>query len=414
LSGGGRVYEATVERACNTARLLRKVVGIAFAVAIFSWGISFYGLSVCLHALHEERGWPVATIASAITTHFLVGAAIVACLAEAHRRFGIAAVTRFGVLATALGLCGWGFAFAPWQVFVAAAVTGAGWAATSGAAINAMVSPWFDRRRPAALSHALNGAPLWATLIGTFGIGPAAMLVGAVMLAILWPLAGSVLRPTPATRGLLADGELASAATSKPPQQRSPLRLGALLCDRRFITLSAAFAFALFVQVGLITHLVTRLAPIFGDAAAAAAVSLTATCAVAGRMALGAYIGNADRRIAAAGNLAMQAAGTSLLAFGSGAPSLIAGAVLFGLGIGNVVSLPPLIAQVEFDRADVPRVVALVTAINQMVFAFAPAIIGILHELSSGYALAFSVTAGVQIAAAAIVLSGCRSRKSVT
>ena len=398
-----------------------KVVAIAFGVAVFSWGISFYGLSVFLHALHQERGWPVATVAAAITTHFLVGAAIVACLAEAHRRFGIAAVTRFGVLATALGLCGWGFAFAPWQLFVAAAVTGAGWAATSGAAINAMVSPWFDRRRPAALSHALNGAsiggvvftPLWAALINTLGVGAAAALVGAVMLAILWPLAGSLLGPTPATLGLLPDGELVSSAAGKPQPQHSPLRLGALLRDRRFVTLSAAFALALFAQVGLITHLVTRLAPVFGDGAAAAAVSLTATCAVAGRMVLGTYIGNADRRIAAAGNLAMQAAGTGLLAAGSGAASLIAGAVLFGLGIGNVVSLPPLIAQVEFDRADVPRVVALVTAINQMVFAFAPAIIGMLHELSSGYALAFGVAGGVQIVAAAIVLFGYRSRKSV-
>ena len=87
--------------------------------------------------------------------------------------------------------------------------------------------------------------------------------------------------------------------------------------------------------------------------------------------------------------------------------------MLFGLGIGNVVSLPPLIAQKEFDRADVPRVVALVTAINQMVFAFAPAVIGMLHELTGGYALAFGVAGGVQIAAAAIVLFGCRSRKSV-
>jgi hypothetical protein len=35
------------------------------------------------------------------------------------------------------------------------------------------------------------------------------------------------------------------------------------------------------------------------------------------------------------------------------------------LGIGNLTSLPPLIAQREFDRADVASVVALVVAITQ-------------------------------------------------
>ncbi len=50
------------------------------------------------------------------------------------------------------------------------------------------------------------------------------------------------------------------------------------------------------------------------------------------------------------------------------------------LGVGNLISLPPLIAQREFRPADVVTVVALVTAINQAVFAFAPAIFGGLRD----------------------------------
>ena len=45
------------------------------------------------------------------------------------------------------------------------------------------------------------------------------------------------------------------------------------------------------------------------------------------------------------------------------------GVLLFGLGIGNATSLPPLIAQVEFVGDDVPRVVALTVAIGQAVYA---------------------------------------------
>jgi hypothetical protein len=60
------------------------------------------------------------------------------------------------------------------------------WGGGRGAAIIAMVSPWFDRRRAVALSHALNGAsaagilftPLWVLLIDKTGFVVAAALVG--------------------------------------------------------------------------------------------------------------------------------------------------------------------------------------------------------------------------------------------
>jgi hypothetical protein len=51
------------------------------------------------------------------------------------------------------------------------------------------------------------------------------------------------------------------------------------------------------------------------------------------------------------------------------------GIVLFGLGIGNATSLPPLIAQAEFAPADVPRVVGRSVALSQALYAFAPAVL---------------------------------------
>ena len=42
-------------------------------------------------------------------------------------------------------------------MFVAALLSGAGWGGMSAAALNAIVSPWFVRRRPAALGLAYNG-----------------------------------------------------------------------------------------------------------------------------------------------------------------------------------------------------------------------------------------------------------------
>jgi hypothetical protein len=50
------------------------------------------------------------------------------------------------------------------------------------------------------------------------------------------------------------------------------------------------------------------------------------------------------------------------------------------------------------------RVVALVTAVNQAVFAFAPVILGVLREVMGGYEIPFLIAAMIQIAAGAVVI----------
>ena len=394
-----------------------KVVATAFIVAVFSWGFAFYGPGVFLHWLHETRGWPISLISAAITAQFALSAGVVAYLSDIHHRLGVTATTRAGVVLLALGTMGWALAAEPWQLFAASLVTGAGWAVTSGAAINAMVTPWFDRRRSAALSHALNGAsvgglvmtPLWTVLVGDLGFPLAAALLGAAMLALVWPLAGLYLRSSPGDLGQVPDGLPPGVALAQPVPSaslRSPLKRAELLRMPRFATMSTTFALALFAQVGLLAHLVSLLASRFGGAEAAAAVSLTTACAIAGRLALAVMPGDLDRRMATAVNLLLQVCGVALLAMDEGAVVSLLGCALFGIAVGNVVSLPPLIVQAELDRADVLRAVALVTAANQALFAFAPGVFGALHDLTGSYALPLILAAALDLAGAVLILAG--------
>src|SRR3546814_9223141 len=73
-----------------------RVVAAAFTIALFAWGIGFYGPPIFLGVLHATRGWSVALVSSAITVHFLCGAGVVASLGTLHRRYGVAAVTGAG------------------------------------------------------------------------------------------------------------------------------------------------------------------------------------------------------------------------------------------------------------------------------------------------------------------------------
>ena len=69
-----------------------RVVGAAFVLAVFGWGLGFYGPPVYLHAVREARGWSLALVSAAVTAHFLIGAAVVANLPALYRRFGLPAV----------------------------------------------------------------------------------------------------------------------------------------------------------------------------------------------------------------------------------------------------------------------------------------------------------------------------------
>ncbi|HTZ79637.1 MAG TPA: MFS transporter, partial [Stellaceae bacterium] len=314
-------------------------------------------------------------------------------------------------------------------LFAATILSGAGWAMTGGAAINAMVSPWFRRRRPAALSMAYNGAsvggvvfsPLWVAAIAALGFPLAAALVGLVAIVVLWVLADRCFVHTPESVGLLPDGEAAGPASSVAAPQGGSLLPGRRLWrDRGFLTLAGGMAIGLFAQIGLIAHLFSLLVPALGAELAGIAAAFATVCAIAGRTLVGWLMpSGADRRKVAALNYLVQACGCAVfvLAAGSYVPLLLLGVMLVGLGIGNATSLPPLIAQAEFTGADVGRAVALITAISQATYAFAPAAFGALrlHATMTGShatPLFFIVAAAVQLIAAACYLSGRRSSRA--
>jgi MFS family permease len=189
--------------------------------------------------------------------------------------------------------------------------------------------------------------------------------------------------------------------------------------DRQFVTLAAGMALGLFAQIGLIAHLFSVLAPPLGPQGAGFAMALATASAIAGRMLVGWLMPvRADRRLVASASYAVQVAGSLMLlaADGTHVPLLLAGIVLFGAGIGNATSLPPLIAQVEFVAGDVSRVVSLIVAVGQAAYAFAPAAFGVLRTASSGSGawamgestLLFGAAALVQVLTIGCVLAGRR------
>ncbi|WP_158295332.1 MFS transporter [Stutzerimonas nosocomialis] len=440
----------------------RNVMWAAFTMAMFGWGVGFYGPPIFLHAVMQRTGWPLSLVSGAVTLHFLAGTLVVANLPRIYARFGIARVTFSGSLVLALGIGGWAVAATPWQLLLAALFSGMGWVTLGAAAVNALIAPWFVTTRPAALGMAYNGAslggvlfsPLWVVLIATLGFDGAVLAVGLSMVAVIGALARSIFVHSPESLGQCPDGGSfrgqdrlclptrigfeVRAAGGKPKDRsaqstrgsqaatrshdgprcpggsgldREPLRHPAraqvrsrefehtptaaavtrrpmhlpgraLWRNRQFVTLALGMSLGLFAQIGLITHLFSLLVPRLGGQWAGIAMGVATLAAIGGRLLVGRYLNpGSDRRGVACCAYALQILGSLVLLAADGQPALLwLGVVLFGSGIGNATSLPPLIAQTEF--VDAQRAVSLIVALSQACYAFGPALFGLLREAS--------------------------------
>ena len=104
---------------------------------------------------------------------------------------------------------------------------------------------------------------------------------------------------------------------------------------------------SLFAQIGLLAHLFSLLVPALGEQLAGFAAGSATAAAIAGRTLVGWLMpAGADRRLFSGGNCILQIMGSLafLFAAGGNVPLLFLGILLFGAGIGNNTSLPPLIA----------------------------------------------------------------------
>jgi predicted MFS family arabinose efflux permease len=363
-------------------------------MAFLSFGLGFYGISVYVAALQHLYGWSASALSAPVTVYYVAGALLTASIANLYERFGPRAVVMAGGVALAAGLAALGAVTRPWQLYPAFLVMSVGWGAMSGAAINIILAPWWERRRGFAVSIGFTGAtlggvvvaPLLLPLVDAFGFRAALAMAALVSLAVLIVVAG-VLRRGPQERGRERRGR------------------GEALRRWRFWSVSIPFALGLTAQVGVLTHLVVLVTPSLGTGRAARAVSVTTASALIGRLATGLVVDRLNRRLVASATLAVQMIGLALLAGPPSSARVYAGCVLFGLGVGNLTTLPGLILAVEWPRERFSALVGLVVGINQFTFAFGPSLVGVLRDVGGTYGLALGACATLQAIAALIVLA---------
>jgi predicted MFS family arabinose efflux permease len=361
-----------------------RIVVVCFLVATFGWGLGFYG------------------------------ALLVVFVSEAVRAIGPRNCLIAGVLAMAAAAVLIGQVTQPWQLYAANAVLAFGWAGTSLGIITTTLGLWFDSKRGMAISLALNGAsfggiigvPLLVAAIGHFGF-PGAMVASAVvMVALMVPVILIFVGRPP----LHASAVVAAASTDAPSARQMRARA---LRDVGFVSVSASFALVLFAQVGFIVHLISFLDSVTGRERVALAVALMTAMAVVGRVLFSFVIDRLNQRLASAISFVSQAVALAVLINVHNDIVLIGACALFGFSVGNLITLPSLIVQREFDPRSFGVLISLITAINQVTYAFGPGVVGLLRDASGSYALPFYGCIGLELVAAVLIMiRGRRARAS--
>ena len=364
------------------------VIGV-FLVLSVSSGFGFYNLSVYMNALAAERSFAVADLSAAVALLFVASGAGGIVVGRLIERYDVRLVMVAGAALGGLALALIGSADAMWQVYLLFALFGVGNSGVSLVPGTTVVTRWFPgANRSLAMSVASTGlslggvllTPLSADVIHRLGAEAALPWFGAAFFAIIAPIALLLVRSWPA-------GYRPPAPTALGVDANDALR------TRFFKGTVATYVFVLASQVGGIAHVFNHVENSADHVVASTAVSAVAVSSIVGRL-LGGVILTAGFPIRpfTFANIGGQGLGLAVLGSVDAAAALLAGSVLFGFTIGNLLMLQPLLLVQAFGAQRYARIFAVANASATVGVAGGPLLMGIVHD-AMNYAWAFGAAA---------------------
>jgi MFS family permease len=375
------------------------VIAGLFVTLMVSSGFGFYGQGVYLRALVDERGWSTGLTSAATATFFVVSGLAGYAVSGLLIRVDVRKVIVCGLVLGPIGLALLGQAREPWQMFGADVIFGVGFALSGLVPATTTVARWFVRRRSVALSVASTGlsmggiaiTPFVASLVKSEGIGPVSPWLSVVWLAVGLPVTLLLVRSSPADRGQYPDGEAPVAAAGPA----DPARLGMTFVEARatrFYRLTAlAYLFVMLGQVGGLSQQV-KLVSERVDSLAAASVTIVAASSVVGRLLGGVLVTRLSSKAFTAVLMLVQGAALASFAFAGTTLSIVVTCIVFGLSVGNLLMLQPLLMAEAFGVREYSRIYSMASLIMTVGVGAGPTVLGVLHDVS-GYRLSFIVAA---------------------
>ncbi|HEY2284411.1 MAG TPA: MFS transporter [Streptosporangiaceae bacterium] len=383
------------------------VIGWSFTIAT---GLGFYALALYTNALVTERGFTLTTVSFAVSTFFLASAIANVPLGWLVRRVEPRWIMLGGAAACGLSLLLLGRLDAVWQLYLDFTVFGCAFSAASFLPGTAVIVARFSKDRAKALAVALTGAsvggvvvaPLLARILDAFGLAAAAPWLGLAYLILGAGPVVAVVRGHLDASPVRDDTEPGAAAERVTPS----LSYAQAVTSAAFVLATVCFAILMADQTATQVQIVS-IGTGKGVDAAGIAVSIMAFATLGGRL-LGTLVlhrVSVVRFSAAIGVL--QGVSFAALAVLPGLPGLTAGTVLFGITVGNLSVLIPLVIVELFGLADYPRIYALSQFGVSLGGAGGPALLAVMHGGFGTYRMPLLILAVIS-ALAAVALARLR------
>ena len=402
------------------------VIGWTFTVAT---GLGFYSLPVYLNVLVHSQGFALTTVSYAVSAFFLVSAVVNVPLGRLIRRVQPRWVMLGGSVLAGLSLFLLGRVDAVWELYLNFTIFGCGFSASSYLPGTAVIVGLFDRDRARALALALTGgsvggvvvAPLLTRIVDARGLTATAPWLGLAYLVLgglpvlvfirghlaAAPAASAASAASAAAAAAAApvgDGQAAAGAVAGAPAGGAPPGVSYAVAVRSaaFVMVTVSFGVLMADQVGTQVQIVA-IGSAMGVGNAGIAVAIMASATIVGRL-IGAF---ALSRLPVIGFSAvmgvLQGASFVVLALLSGLAGLVAGTVLFGITIGNLTVLIPLVVVELFGLIDYPRIYAVSQFGASVGTAAGPAVLAGLHSGFGSYRLPLLILAGISFVASMAV-----------
>jgi sugar phosphate permease len=371
------------------------IIGITFIANFLTAGTTFYVMNAFMEPLCSTRGWsrtdvnlaPVFGTFVFIFSNLIYGTMIL--------KIGPRIMMAIGAVVGGIAFALMGKAVLLWQFYFLFILLTLGNGAYGEIVANTAVNNWYVAKRGMAIGlsttgKSLSGAflPLLAmVLIMKYNIASAFFWIGLFVVA-MGPITWLIVRNWPEDLGLAPDGIPATAPphgttpiSEKPAgqgqqnegnhvkgigeEQEEIYTFSKLIRMGSFWKLGFVIALALISLVGTMSQLKPRFVDIgYSDMASMIMMSATALIGAAGKYIWGTLCDRFDSRHVVAVLMGTCAFGLSLSFIKNSVPALMLFIVIFGFGVGGILSTVFIITADFFGRKSFPAVFRYLTIFN--------------------------------------------------
>lgn len=398
------------------------VLTVSAAMLTFGGGMTFYAFPVYLDALVSTAPQRMFAVSNAVSVFYLAFALAGVPVAWLVQRAGTRAVIGAGSLVCAVGLAAVADVDDPTLLAVAFGLVGVGGCATSLLPITVVIVRLFVHDRARALALTMTGfsvggvgvVPLLSWLVHTYGVRACAPWLAAAYL-VLVGLPGALF--VSSDRGAASSGQ---ATRSEVQPERQRIRPDAALVgvpyrdavrSSVFLVLTGTCAVLMANQMGPQVHLV-RMGTEKHIDNPVVLITVLAGSSLAGRLVGGLVMARTDTTMFFAGLGVVQAAALVLMAAPTGTAGAVLGACCFGVCIGNLGVVTPLLLVERFGLGDYPRILGLHQLVVNLGMACGPSVLGTLHGRLGGYPLPLFTMALASLACALVIAIRFRARRT--